>query len=474
MDLDRLLNPSSLAVVGASTKPGKVGNVILRNLKEGAFRLYPINPKETRILNLKCYPDLSSLPEVPDIAILAVSAATSMQITAESARLGVPFVIIVAGGFAEIGPEGVSIQDEMLKVIHGSGTRVLGPNTMGLLIPKIMLDTLFLPKERSPRPKQGSIALISQSGSVMVGLYESAEDAHIGMGACVGIGNKADLNENDFLDHFGTDPEAKCISLYLESFSEGRAFATSARRISQFKPIVAAKVGRTPFAQKAASSHTGALASGTDLMVQGVFHQTGIIRVEDDQELLDISQALSCLDHLEGDNIAIVGSGGGYGVVATDYVTSEGNGYELKMAPLSDGTKAALRRLSPYFASANNPVDLTGDVNDKMYDDVLAVMDKEKSVDAILLILLFQPPGMSIGMVDVAEKWAKNGSKPMVICCTGGGYSRPILQRLNERGIPAYGSISRSVHALGALRERGRYLEATRSLALKDTKRFSP
>jgi acyl-CoA synthetase (NDP forming) len=292
----------------------------------------------------------------------------------------------------------------------------------------------------------------------MVGLYELAEDMHVGMNACVGIGNKADLNENEFLDHFGNDPETRCISLYLESFASGRAFAQSARRISREKPIVAAKVGNTPSAQRAASSHTGALASGTDLMVQGIFHQNGIIRVEDDQELLDISQALSCLDHLKGDRIAIVGSGGGYGVVATDYVTSESHGYGLRMAPLTEATKQSLRKLSPYFASANNPVDLTGDVTDKMYDDVLAVMDKEDNVDAILLILLFEPPGMSIGMVDVAEKWAKNGTKPTVICCTGGGFSRPVLQRLNERGIPAYGSISRSVHALGSLWERGRYL----------------
>jgi acyl-CoA synthetase (NDP forming) len=470
MDLDKLLNPSSLAVVGASIKPEKVGNVILKNLKEGEFRLYPVNPEEKEILGLRCYPNLSSLPEIPDIAILAVSAITSLQITNECARLNVPFVIIVAGGFAEIGPEGRSIQDQMLEAIRDSHTRMLGPNTMGVIIPKRRLDTLFLPRERSPRPKQGSIALISQSGSVMVGLYELAEDAHVGLGACVGIGNKADLNENDFLEYFGKDPEIKCISFYLESFSSGRQFADCARRISQRIPIVVAKVGNTPSAQKAALSHTGALASGTDLMVKGIFHQNGIIRVEDDHELLDVSKALSCLDHVKGNRIAIVGSGGGYGVVATDYVTFEANGFGLRLAPLSEETKLSLRKLSPYFASVDNPVDLTGGVTNKMYDDVLAVLNKEKEIDAILLILLFQPPGMTIEMVDVAEKWAKNGTKPTVICCTGGGFSRPILQRLNERGIPAYGSIKRSVHALGCLWERGRFLDRIEKKDVKDTK----
>jgi acyl-CoA synthetase (NDP forming) len=474
MNLEKMLKPSSLAVVGASIKPEKVGNVILKNLKEGEFRLYPVNPKEKEILGLRCYPNLSSLPEIPDVAILAVAATTSLPITAECARLGVPFVIIVAGGFAEIGSEGRSIQDQMLQAIQGSDTRLLGPNTMGVINPKIKLDTLFLPKERSPRPKHGSIALISQSGSVMVGLYESAEDAHVGLGACVGIGNKADLSENDFLEYFGKDQETKCISFYLESFSSGRHFADCARKISQRKPIVAAKVGNTPSAQKAALSHTGALASGTDLMIKGVFQQSGIIRVDDDQDLLDISQALSCLDHLKGNRIAIVGSGGGYGVVATDYVTSEANGFGLRLAALSEEAKRSLKKLSPYFASVNNPVDLTGDVTDKMYDEVLAVLDGEKGIDAILLILLFQPPGMTMEMVDVAEKWAKNGSKPTVICCTGGGFSRPILQRLNERGIPAYGSIKRSVHALGSLWERGRFLGGIEGETANDTKGFRP
>jgi len=474
MDLDKLLKPSSLAVVGASAKPEKVGNVILKNLKEGEFRLYPVNPKEKEILGLRCYPNLSSLPEVPDVAILAVSANTSLPITAECVRLGVPFVVIIAGGFAEIGPEGRSIQDKMLQAIQGSDTHLLGPNTMGVMVPKMKLDTLFLPKERSPRPKHGSIALISQSGSVMVGLYELAEDAHVGLEACVGIGNKADLSENDFLEYFGKDQETKCISFYLESFSAGRQFVDCARKISQRIPIVAAKVGNTLSSQKAAMSHTGALASGTDLMIRGIFHQSGIIRVDDDQQLMDISKALSCLDHLRGNRIAIVGSGGGYGVVATDYVTSDANGFGLRLAPLSEEAKRSLRKLSPYFASVENPVDLTGDVTNKMYDEVLAVLDKEEEIDAILLILLFQPPGMSMEMVDVAEKWAKNGSKPTVICCTGGGFSRPILQRLNERGIPAYGSIKRSVYALSSLWERGRFLARVEDNSVEDTKGFSP
>jgi acyl-CoA synthetase (NDP forming) len=177
---------------------------------------------------------------------------------------------------------------------------------------------------------------------------------------------------------------------------------------------------------------------------------------------------------LKGNRIAIVGSGGGYGVVATDYVTSEANGFGLRLAALSEEAKRSLKKLSPYFASVNNPVDLTGDVTDKMYDEVLAVLDGEKGIDAILLILLFQPPGMTMEMVDVAEKWAKNGSKPTVICCTGGGFSRPILQRLNERGIPAYGSIKRSVHALGSLWERGRFLGGIEGETANDTKGFRP
>ena len=225
------------------------------------------------------------------------------------------------------------------------------------------------------------------------------------------------------------------------------------------KPLVIAKVGTTPGGKKAAASHTGALASGTDALVSGALRQSGVIRVADEQELVDASQALAYLDHIEGDRIAVVGSAGGFGVIATDYVASENSGFGMRMASLSERTKTRIRSISPYFAAVDNPVDLTGAVTDQMYDEVLEVMQDEDGVDAILLILQFQPPNMTIGLVDIVEKWVQRSKKPFVACCVGGTYPRPILQRLNERGIPAYGTIKRAAFALSCLHERGKYLQ---------------
>ncbi|MEM0449735.1 MAG: CoA-binding protein, partial [Methanomassiliicoccales archaeon] len=392
MSLERLFSPCSVAVVGASSQPEKAGNVILRQLIGGKFRVYPVNPHRKDILGLLCYPSISALPERVDVAILSISAEATLQAVKDCVAAKIPFVISVAGGFAEMGEEGKRLQNEMVQAIKGSETRLLGPNTMGVLVPGQKFDTFFLPRERSPRPKDGCISIISQSGSVMVGLYEVCEDQGVGLRACVGVGNKADLEENDFLAYFAQDPGTKCIGLYLESFSDGERFYRLAREASLRKPIVAVKVGATAHGARAASSHTGALATSSDALVDGVLWQAGVIRVADEYELVDACKALADVGKISGDRIAVVGSAGGFGVIATDYICSKERGFGMRMAELSEETKNKLRRKVPPFASVDNPVDLTGVVTDQMYHDVIVLLQEEEGVDAILLNLLFQPP----------------------------------------------------------------------------------
>jgi acyl-CoA synthetase (NDP forming) len=334
---------------------------------------------------------------------------------------------------------------------------------MGVQVPSRRYDTFFLPKERSPRPRDGSISVISQSGSVLVGVYEVAEDQGVGLRACVGVGNKADLDEDDFLDYFAQDHGTKCIGLYIESFSDGERFYGLAREASIKKPVVAVKVGTTAQGAKAAASHTGAIATSSDALVNGVLHQAGVLRVADEYELIDACKALAHIGKIDGDRIAVVGSAGGFGVIATDYIASKERGFGLRMAALSDPIKSKLREKVPPFASVENPVDLTGVVTDQMYHDVIELLQGEEGVDAILLNLLFQPPGMTVGLVDVAEKWARRGRKPMVVCCVGGSYPRPILRRLEEKGVPTYGTMRRAIFALRCLHDRGKMLERLRS-----------
>jgi len=460
--LERLFNPKSVAVVGASSQPEKAGNVILRQLIGGTFRIYPVNPNRHDLLGMLCYPSVGALPEKVDVAILSVAAAATLPAVEECVQAKIPFVISVAGGFSEMGAEGDMIQKRIAELVKGSETRLLGPNTMGVLVPGRKFDTFFLPRERSPRPKDGSISIISQSGSVLVGMYEMAEDHGVGLRSCVGVGNKADLNENDFLEYLAHDHGTKCVGLYIESFADGGAFFDLAKEVSKKKPIVAVKVGTTPSGARAAASHTGAIATSSDALVSGVFKQSGVLRVADDFELLDASKALAHIGKIKGDRIAIVGSAGGFGVIATDYVASKSKGFGLSMASISGPTKVKLREKVPPFASVENPIDLTGVVTDQMYHEVIELIQGEESVDAILLNLLFQPPGMTVGVVDVVERWARKGRKPMVVCCVGGTFPRPILRRLEEKGVPTYGTSRRAVFALRCLYERGRYLQRTK------------
>lgn len=461
--LDALFNPKSVALVGASGHPGKIGNTILINLRNGNFRLYLVNPNESVINGLKVYKSVRDLPEAVDLAVLAVSAKITPPIIQECVEKRIPFVISVAAGFGEIGEEGKVLERKIADILRGSRTRLVGPNTLGIIVTENKLDTLFVPKERSPRPSDGEIAVISQSGSVMCGIYEMAEDTGVGIRACVGLGNKVDLNENDYLEYFAEDDRTKSIAMYLESFSDGQKFVEICKKITPKKPIVAIKVGSTEKGARAASSHTGAIASGSDALVSGIFKQIGIQRAYDEIELLDMAKALAYLDHIDGDRIAVVSSTGGFGVIATDYIESKEKGVGMRLAEISDEGKKAIRERTQYFASVENPIDLTGSVTDEMYGEVLEIIQREKGVDAVLLLLQLQPPLLTNRLVDIAEEKIKKGGKPTIVCCIGGSVPRPMLRRFEEKRIPAYSSLTRAIKAIRSLYDRGLYLKRIKS-----------
>jgi len=458
MLLDKLFNPSSVAVIGASDSPGKVGNVIFRNLNRSRAKIYPVNPYDDFVGGVISYPTVTDLPEVVDLAIIAIPAAYTVEVVEECAKNRIPFVIPVASGFAEIGEEGRDLQRELADTVRGSETRILGPNTLGILVPRNGIDTFFTPADKSPRPGQGTISLVSQSGSVLTGVFEMAENEGVGMASCVGLGNKVDLNENHFIEYLTEDEHTKCIALYLESFSDGRKFMEVVKKATPKMPVVTLKAGRTERGKTAALSHTGALASSSDALVDGMFQQFGLIRAYDVIELLDVAKGLAYLDHIPGNRIAVVSSAGGFGVIAADYIESSERGVGMRLARLSSETKGRIIDSSVYFASAENPVDLTGAVTDRMYDSVLSVLQDEEEIDAILLLVQMQTPGTTERLVDIAQKWSEEGEKPLLVCSIGGSYSMDVLKRFEERNVPAYNSLRRAIWVLRALYERGRYL----------------
>ncbi len=457
--LDALLSPGSVAVVGASANATKIGNVVLRSLSKGSYRIFPVNPKEKEILGFKCYESVSSIPEAVDLAIIVLPAETAVKAAAECVTKGVGAVIVTSSGFSENGPAGRALQDRLASLFEGSGTRLLGPNTMGVLVPAHGLDTLLIPAEKSPRPPAGSVAMVSQSGAVAIAFLEKAAAFGMGVSSCVCVGNKADIEECELLERLAQDPATDCICMYLESFSDGRRFMESARRVSALKPVVVLKSGRSGAGARAASSHTGALAASSDILVDGALKQAGVIRAYDEEELVDLARVLAYIGHAEGDRVCVVASAGGFGVIAADYVESSDHGFGLRMAELSEKTRGDLAKVMPAFSSIRNPVDLTAEVTDEMYDAVLRALQADPGVDCIMMSLELQPPNVTKGLVDVAARRRASGSTPIVVSAFGGGGNQAVLGGLERSKVPSYPTIRRAVRAVAALVDRGAYLK---------------
>jgi acyl-CoA synthetase (NDP forming) len=439
--MKELFEPESIAVIGASSKEGKVGNLVFKYVSESKAKVYPVNPNEDKISG--CYRSIKEIEDSIDLAIICTPAKVCAENVRECSEKGVKYVIPVAGGFGEAGVEGKRLEDEMKK--YAGQTRILGPNTLGIFVPEV-IDTMFLERKRSPRPGKGRIALVSQSGATAATIMNSANLYSIGFSAFVGLGNRIDLNENDFIDYFSEREDTGTIALYLESFADGFKFKEAIERCK--KPVVLLKAGRSAAGAKAAASHTGALA-GSDRIVSALCDQYNISRVYDEEELIDVSRALAYSEPLKGDRIAVLTTAGGHGVIATDYITSKEKGVALSISRLSEKTNEKLKKLALPFASLANPVDLTASATDDMYLKALDALIDDENTDGILASVLFDPPGMTEKLIDGII--ARKGKKPLIVYTVGAEMSVSAIRRFEKAGIPAYPSIWRGVRALYAL-----------------------
>lgn len=457
-DLFALLSPRSVAVVGASRSPLKIGHTIFKNLQKAKVPVYPINPSATELLGQKCYPDLRSLPEVVELAIIATPAKYALEPAQDAVDLGIGAMIVIAGGFSEAGPKGIERQDRLREMLKGSKTRALGPNTLGVLVPHLGLDTMFLHESKSQRPETGFISLISQSGAVGESFMSYAAANQIGLRAFAGLGNKVDLNEADLLEHFTADPETRTLLLYLEDFVEGRRFLKCCRKAASEMPVLILKGGRTDRGARAAASHTGALAS-SGKVVDGALRQARALAVRDEQEMMDFAFALTYAKPMLGPRIGVLTSAGGYGVITTDLISSHP---EVQMADISAETVAKVKELLPY-AGAANPIDLTGSATDAMFDTGFQLLEADPGVDGILAFIQFQMPLVTDRLFNITVDNFQKGTKPIVVCSIGGGLTAHYLTRLREARVPAYPYIHRAVGSLAALAQRGAILQEDRN-----------
>ncbi len=446
--LDDFFYPSSVAVIGASANPQKIGHMILKSIVESNFKgkVYPVNPKGGKILGLKVYRSVLEIQDKVDLAVIAVPPRIVPQIIDECGRKGIKAVVIISGGFKETGAEGAELERKTVETARKYGVRIIGPNCIGVFCPENGINTFFQVRERMLRPGPGGIAFLTQSGTYGCTLLEwIAESPGIGVSKFVSYGNRCDVDEAELVKYLSNDPKTKVIALYVEGLSNGRKFMEVAREAVKYKPIIMLKAGRTKKGSEAAVSHTGYL-SGEYKIYQAMFKQIGIIEAKNMEELYDFVKVFSMQPLPSGTKVAMVSNGAGPCVFATDMIETSD---VLKIAKLSDGTVQEIREKIP-AAVISTLVDLTGSATTRDYKITLEAIARDKNVDIIMPFFVFQDTPLGEDIVDVLEKLKRHG-KPIIVCAGGGSFTRKMNQEIEKRGIPTYQTPERAVRAAEAL-----------------------
>jgi acetyl coenzyme A synthetase (ADP forming)-like protein len=451
--LDPLLKPRTVAVVGASRTRGTIGAEIFHNLIVNGFTgaVYPVNPGATSVQGVKAYPTVAAVPDAIDLAVIVVPAARVPAVVDDCVAVGVKALLIVTAGFAETGVDGKAIQDALLAKVRAAGMRMVGPNCLGLLNadPAIALDATFAPTW----PPHGSVAFSSQSGAVGLAILDYAKELGIGIHQFVSIGNKADVSGNDLIAYWGDDPAVKVILLYLESFGNPSRFLQITREVARRKPVVAVKSGRTGAGARAASSHTGSLA-GSEVAVEALIAQAGVIRTDTIEELFDVAMILANQPVPRGGRVAILTNAGGPGIMCADACESHG----LTIADLTPATAAALLTFLPPEASVRNPVDMIASARPASYERALPLLLADPNVDAV--IALFVPPvGTEAAEVAAAIlRGAAGATKPVLTSFMGMHGVPAALSSLREGRLPSYAFPEAAAIALARVARYGRWL----------------
>lgn len=456
--LNSLFYPESVAVIGATNHRGKVGNIVLKRLLGSSIKIYPVHPKESFIEDLPVINNIDNLPDNLDLAVITIGALSAVEAAQKCAVKGTKVIIIAASGFGEAGESGRDLEKQLSDIHVKYGTRILGPNTLGVFMPETGLNTIFVEHGDKALSGGGGVALLTQSGSVGAEALGYAANIGFGMRVFVGLGNKIDLDELDFLKYFGKDRKTKSIAIYVESIEKGKAFLEEAASVSLEKPVIVLKAGRSSAGQSAVSSHTGKLA-GSDRVIDGAFKQYGILRVLDDEELSDAAKVLSMASLPAGNRIAVLTAAGGYGVMCSDYIEEKNVKAELAMAELSEQTSMRLKAVNVEYASSKNPVDITAGADSSNYSENLKILLEDDGVDMVLCVAFFAPVGISEDLVTGIAEISRQFDKPVIVFTEYGPFTDSYLKRFYNEGIPGFPSIVRAVRAARFLVERKQLVE---------------
>lgn len=450
MSFEKLLKPDSVAVIGASADPNKVGYAVLKNVLDGRFKgtVYPINPSAETILGLSCYKSVSEVPEEIDLGIIIVKRDIVITVLTECAKKGITAVIVITAGFGETGEEGKNLQQEIARIAHMNRITMIGPNCLGLINPWHCLNASF----GQALGKPGPIGLISQSGALITAIQDWAEHNAIGFSVLASIGNKATVDEVDFLQNLQHDRNTKVIAAYLEDITRGQEFMRVAERVGKTKPVIILKSGKTTSGAKAASSHTGSLA-GADSAYTCAFERTGVIRAESIEHLFDIAEALAYQPLPEGDRVAVVTNAGGPGIMTTDALEIAG----LTMATLSPETEQKLGAVLPYASSIHNPVDVLGDADGERYAAAIEILLASSDIDNLIVVLTPQKMTDDKTTARRIVEISKRYTKPVFACFMGADIIAEGVKILQANQVPHYSIPERAAKALFTMVEYGRY-----------------
>ena len=449
--INAVLKPKSIAVIGASTNPDKIGYKVVENLKNCGYLnpVYPINPDAEEICGYKCYPNIKDVPYVVDMAVVTVPARFVTQVTRDAGEKGVKGLSIITSGFSEVGDH--ALEEEIVSIAHEYGMRIIGPNIIGVLSNSDKMNASFY----NYLPYEGKAALVSQSGALLIAMAAATYTRRVGFDKMISIGNQADLDFADLISYLNEDESTSCITLYIEGIKDGPKFMDAARKCT--KPIIALKAGTSAHGAAAAASHTGSLA-GSAKVYEAAFEQAGVAQAEDLNDMFDTTLALSLQPTMKGDNLLIVTNGGGVGVLATD--AAEKYGLPLKFAP--EDVQAELRKHMPSFGSAKNPVDITGGAGLAGYYEGVKYAYAHPWVDGMVVLYcetsVTDPQEIAEAIYNAQKESGAEG-KPLAVSFIGGERCEKATEWLIEHDIPTYNAPDLAVKALSSLRKQDELLQ---------------
>ena len=454
-NIESIMSPKSIAVVGATNRAGSVGLAVFHNILSAGFQgvLYPVNPRARFVQSVKAYASLKDIPDDVDLAVVIVPSAIVSDVIEQAGDKGVKGAIVISAGFKEVGGQGVELEDQLKKTLQKHDIRLVGPNCLGIINNNagVRMNASFATK----MPKAGNMAFISQSGALCTAVLDYAEGRNIGFSKFISFGNKADVDEVDLLRYLEKDPDTDVILMYLEDITHGREFLETARDIvwGAHKPVLVIKSGRSAEGARAAASHTGSLA-GSDTAYDAIFRQSGIIRVEEINELFNYAVAFAQQPIPQGNRIAIVTNAGGPGIVATDAAIRHG----LSIAPLAEETKQKLRDNLPPTASIQNPVDVIGDATHERYQAAIRHILNDENVDGAIVILSPQAMTDVLETAEIVPRVTQDIDKPVLCSFMGIVDVSEGVQYLENHGIPNYAFPEAAVRSMASMARYGNLL----------------